>query len=56
MQKTHTIGVIISDILNPFYTAVIRVLEDAISPLGSNVVLCNTDEDTDKEIGYLKVL
>jgi LacI family transcriptional regulator len=56
MQKTHSIGVIISDILNPFYTALVRGLEDATSPLGYNVVLCNTDEDTDKEIDYLKVL
>ena len=56
MQKTHTIGVIISDILNPFYTALVRGLEDATSPLGYNVVLCNTDEDTNKEIDYLKVL
>jgi LacI family transcriptional regulator len=56
MQKTHTIGVIISDIQNPFYTALVRGLEDATSPLGYNVMLCNTDEDTDKEIGYLKAL
>ena len=56
MQKTHTIGVIISDILNPFYTAVVRGLEDATSPSGYNVILCNTDEDTDKEISYIKVL
>jgi LacI family transcriptional regulator len=56
MQKTHTIGVIISDILNPFYTAVVRGLEDATSPSGYNVVLCNTDEDKEKEIRYLKVL
>ncbi len=56
MQKTHTIGVIISDILNPFYTAVVRGVEDATSPSGYNVVLCNTDEDTDKEIRYLKIL
>jgi LacI family transcriptional regulator, galactose operon repressor len=56
MQKTHTIGVIISDIQNPFYTALVRGLEDATSPLGYNVMLCNTDEDADKEIGYLKAL
>lgn len=56
MQKTQTIGVIISDILNPFYTAVVRGLEDATSDLGYNVVLCNTDEDINKEIRYLRVL
>jgi len=56
IQKTHTIGVIISDILNPFYTAVVRGLEDATSDFGYNVMLCNTDEDINKEIGYLRAL
>ena len=56
MQKTHTIGVIVSDILNPFYTAVVRGLEDATSDLDYNVMLCNTDEDINKEIRYLRAL
>ncbi|MBW1698174.1 MAG: LacI family DNA-binding transcriptional regulator [Deltaproteobacteria bacterium] len=56
IQKTHTIGVIVSDILNPFYTAVVRGLEDATSAFGYNVMLCNTDEDPDKEIKYIRLL
>jgi len=26
-RKTHTVGIIITDILNPFYTAIVRGIE-----------------------------
>jgi LacI family transcriptional regulator len=55
-QRTHTIGVLISDILNPFYTAIVRGIEDVTSRSGYNVILCNTDEDPEKERLYIRVL
>ena len=55
-QKTHTIGVIISDIRNPFYTAVVRGVEDATYASGYNVILCNTDENPEKETLYIHLL
>jgi LacI family transcriptional regulator len=55
-RKTHTIGIIISDILNPFYTAIVRGVEDVTYKSGYNVVLCNTDEDPEKEILYIQIL
>lgn len=56
LKQTQTIGVIITDILNPFYTAVVRGIEDATSRKGYNVILCNTDEDPGKEDLYIKLL
>jgi LacI family transcriptional regulator len=55
-KKTHTIGIIISDILNPFYTAIVRGIEDVTYQSGYNVMLCNTDENPEKEKLYIQVL
>jgi len=55
-KRTHTIGIIISDILNPFYTAIVRGIEDVTHKGGYNVMLCNTDEDPEKEKLYIQVL
>lgn len=55
-RKTHTIGIIISDILNPFYTAIVRGIEDVTHKSGYSVMLCNTDEDPGKEKLYIQVL
>jgi LacI family transcriptional regulator len=55
-RKTHTIGIIVSDILNPFYTAIVRGIEDVTHKGGYNVMLCNTDEDPEKEKLYIQVL
>ncbi|GFP23701.1 LacI family transcriptional regulator [Candidatus Hakubella thermalkaliphila] len=54
--KTHTIGLIIADISNPFFTSVIRGVEDIAYKHGYNLVLCNTDENLEKEKLYLQVL
>lgn len=55
-KTTGTIGVIVSDVSNPFFTAVVRGLEDMLNEGGYNLILCNTDEDPVKEERYLKVL
>ncbi len=55
-RTSGTIGVIVSNILNPFYTALVRGIEDTASELGFNMVLCNTDEDPAKILNYLRVL
>ncbi|HZG15806.1 MAG TPA: LacI family DNA-binding transcriptional regulator [Candidatus Bathyarchaeia archaeon] len=55
-RKTDTIGVLISDISNPFFSTIIRGIEDAAKESGYNVILCNTDEDYLKEQEYLDVL
>ncbi|VEB43963.1 Ribose operon repressor [Chromobacterium violaceum] len=44
-QHTHTIGLIVSDIRNPFFTSVSRAVEDVAYRSGMRVILCNTDEN-----------
>lgn len=55
-RKTHTIGIIITDILNPFYTAIVRAIEDVTYKSGYSVMLCNSDEDPEKEMLYIQIL
>ncbi len=55
-QHSHTIGLIVSDIRNPFFTAVSRAVEDAAFQAGMRVILCNTDENPDREAMYLRLM
>lgn len=54
-RATTVIGVIISDITNPFFTSMVRGIEDAASAAGYSVILANADEDLAKEQRYLEV-
>ena len=55
-QHSNTIGLIVADIRNPFFTAVSRVVEDMAYARGMRVILCNTDEDPAKEAMYLQLM
>jgi DNA-binding LacI/PurR family transcriptional regulator len=55
-QKSHTVGVVIPTITNPFFPEFVRGAEDAASEKGYSIFLCNADEDTEKEIQYLRLL
>jgi LacI family transcriptional regulator, galactose operon repressor len=55
-DKTNMIGMIIPDITNPFFPAVVRGAEDVAFSNGYRLVLCNTDNDHSKELVHLNVL
>ena len=55
-QKSTIIGLIVSDIENPFFQQVGRAVEDAAHEQGYSVMLCNNDEDPDKEQRYLHLI
>ena len=54
-RRTDVWALIISDIGNPFFTAVARGVEDVAQREGYSIVLCNSDEDPAKEARYLDV-
>src|SRR3954467_5258673 len=56
IQRTTTIGVVVSDIENPHFTQMVRAVEDAAFRRGYRVLLCNTDENPEKQKAYLQVL
>jgi LacI family transcriptional regulator, fructose operon transcriptional repressor len=55
-QQSSTIGLIVSDISNPFFTAISRAVEDTAYGQGFSVLLCNTDENPEKEAIYLNLM
>jgi LacI family transcriptional regulator len=55
-QKTHTIGMIVPDIANPFFPMVVRGAEDAAQKNGYNLLLCNSDDNLEKEESALELL
>src|SRR3989440_3957945 len=55
-HTSHTIGLIISDITNPFFTSVVRGVEDVANARGYSLILGNTDEDPKKEMSYMRLL
>lgn len=55
-DKTDMIGMIIPDVTNPFFPAVVRGAEDVAFSSGYRLVLCNTDNDHTKELTHLNAL
>lgn len=58
LRSRHTgiIGLIVADIRNPFFTALIRAVEEVAYREGLRVTLCNTDEDPEREALYLQLM
>jgi LacI family transcriptional regulator len=52
--RTNTIGVVISDITNPFFGQLIHGIEEVLSSSGYGIFLANTNEDLEKETNYLE--
>lgn len=52
---TQLVGLVVSDIANPFFAAMTRVIEKACNAAGYGVVLYNTDEDVAREADVLRL-
>lgn len=55
-KQTHTIGLIIPDITNPFFPEVARGVEDYLEKKDYSVFLCNSNWEKSKENRYVKLL
>jgi LacI family transcriptional regulator len=55
-RQTHSIGLVIPDITNPFFPEVARGIEDGAQAAGYNVFLCNTNWEVGRELQYLDLL
>ena len=55
-KQTKFIGLIVPDIMNPFFPELARAVEDVALTHGYTVVLCNSDENAEKEIHYIETL
>jgi DNA-binding LacI/PurR family transcriptional regulator len=52
---TSVIGVVMPDIVNPFWSAVVRGIEDAAYPVGYCVMVCSSNQG-ERETEYLQLL
>jgi len=56
LRRTFTLGMLIPDITNPFFPPIIKGAEDTAHARGYNVILCNTEDSSEREATYLRVL
>lgn len=55
-RRSQAIGVIVSDIRYDFFPPVVRAIEDRASAADFAVLLCNADENVDKERRYVDLM
>ena len=55
-KRTHTAGILISDVGNPFYPEVIHGVEDTAFKDGYDVFLCNTNYDEKRGMAFVRSL
>ena len=55
-QKSRVLGLVVSDIQNPFFGEVCRAVERYAQARGLCVFMCNTDEDPAAEARYLDLM
>lgn len=56
LRRTHTVGLIVPDIQNPFFGELASRIEKLLREQGYSTILCNTNEIPENEEFYLKVL
>lgn len=53
---TKLIGLIIADVMNPFFTELVHVIAATAQEHGYRVILCHSDQDVGKELDFLQVM
>ncbi|MHB8581327.1 MAG: LacI family DNA-binding transcriptional regulator [Ignavibacteriaceae bacterium] len=56
LKKTHTIGLVVPDISNPFFASVTRIIQTSAYKSGYSLIVCNTDENFKSEIEQVELL
>jgi LacI family transcriptional regulator, kdg operon repressor len=55
-KTTFTVGVVIANILHTFSTHVIRAIENFFHEEGFQIIVCNADDEPEKEKSYIEML
>lgn len=56
IKKTHTMGLLLSDITNHFYAEIAKAVVDLATSYGYTVILCITKNDTKLQENYINIL
>lgn len=54
--RTESIGVVVSDILNPFFAEIAHTAEQTAREAGLTIMLCNANESTEQQDRYIDLL
>ncbi len=54
-RRTHTVGVVVNDITNPYFATMIRSLEATLNRRGFIAFLSNSDESVERQTWFLDV-
>jgi DNA-binding LacI/PurR family transcriptional regulator len=55
-QQMEAIGIVVPDIENPHFAEMVRIIEVVALQAGYRVLVCNTDEDGDRQAACLRML
>lgn len=55
-RSTHVVGLVISDISNPFFATLVKGAEDCARQNEYSILICNTSEKMEDELVYLQLL
>lgn len=55
-DSTQSIGLIVSDISNSFFSMISRSVEDVVMHNHYDLIVCSTDNQSDKELSYIQLL
>src|SRR5207248_6238575 len=56
LRRTHTIGIVIPDLMHSFFVEIIQGIEPVASVRGFGLLLCSSGEDPKKERAELEML
>ncbi len=55
-HRTNVVGLVIADSSNPFFAKIVKSVERTLQDSGYALILCNTDEDYERERGIIALL
>ncbi|HHQ0578937.1 TPA: LacI family DNA-binding transcriptional regulator [Listeria monocytogenes] len=56
MNKSFSVGILVPDISNYFFSSVVQQIEAILFDQGYSTIICNTGRNLDKEMAYLNML
>jgi len=54
--ETQTVGLVVADLQNPFYSVMVKAIENTLSAEGYSCVICDADESQHKEQRALRLI
>ncbi len=55
-RQSHTVALLVSDIANPWFGQIAKLVENSLHRHGYSLMLCNSSGDADRESEYLRLL